>query len=123
MAFSLLADATVVLHLIFVAFVMLGGLLLLRYPKVVWLHVPAAAWGAWVEVAGWYCPLTPLENWLRERAGESAYSSSFVEHYVVPVLYPAALTREIQWSLGAVVILVNAGLYLAVFVVRRHRKP
>jgi len=118
MAFRLLADATVVVHLAFVVFVLLGGLLVGRRPRVAWLHVPAVAWGAWVEFAGWPCPLTPLENWLRTKGGAAAYGSSFVEHYLLPVLYPALLSRELQWVLGTIVFVVNALLY--VVVLRRH---
>jgi hypothetical protein len=114
MPFGLLADATVALHLAFVAFVLLGGVLALRWPRVAWVHLPAAAWGAWIEFAGWVCPLTPLENWLRQQGGGPAYSAGFVEHYLVPVLYPSALTRELQWALGGAVLLVNAVVYAAV---------
>jgi hypothetical protein len=102
--FRLLADATVVLHLAFVVFVLLGGVLLVRRPRLAWAHVPAAIWGAWIEFAGWVCPLTPLENWLRQQGGGPAYTASFVEHYLVPVLYPSALSRELQWALGGVVL-------------------
>jgi hypothetical protein len=118
MAFRILADATVVLHLAFVLFVVLGGLFVIRWPRVAWLHLPAAGWGAWIEFAGWICPLTPLENWLREQGGGRAYTAGFVEQYLVPVLYPAALSRELQWSLGGLVLVVNAAVYL--FVVRRR---
>ena len=107
----LAADALVVLHLAFVAFVVLGGLLVLRWPRLAWAHVPAALWGAWIELAGWICPLTPLENQLRAAAGQAQYGTSFVEHYLMPVLYPAALTRELQWLLGGVVVGVNAVVY------------
>jgi hypothetical protein len=109
--YRLLADATVVLHLAFVLFVVAGGLLLLRWPKLAWLHLPAAVWGALIEFAGWICPLTPLENWLREQGGQQAYSASFVEHYLLPVLYPQSLTRPVQWVLGGVVVLINVILY------------
>jgi hypothetical protein len=71
-------------------------------------------WGAWVEFAGWICPLTPLENWFRERGGSPAYSSSFIEHYLLPILYPASLSRELQWVLGGIVLLFNAAIYLVV---------
>jgi hypothetical protein len=118
MAFRFLADATVVLHLAFVVFVLLGGLLVLRRPQVAWVHLPAAGWGAWVEFAGWACPLTPLENWLRQQGGGAAYTSGFIEHYLLPILYPASLSRELQWALGGLVLLVNAAVYVAV--VRRH---
>lgn len=114
MAFRLLADVTVVVHVAFVVFVLFGGLLVVRRPRVAWLHVPAVAWGAWIEFAGWLCPLTPLENWLRTQSGATAYSSSFIEHYLLPLLYPAALSRELQWVLGSIVLVVNAVLYLVV---------
>jgi small-conductance mechanosensitive channel len=114
MVFRLLADVTVLVHLAFVVFVLLGGLLVVRRPRVAWLHVPAVAWGAWIEFAGWLCPLTPLENWLRTRSGLAAYDSSFIEHYLLPLLYPASLSRELQWVLGSIVLLVNGVLYLVV---------
>jgi hypothetical protein len=114
MPFCLFADLIVALHLAFVAFVLLGGLLVLRWPAVRWVHLPAAAWGTWVELAGWVCPLTPLENWLRARGGGPGYTSTFVEHYLIPLLYPASLTPEIQWSLAALVFLVNAAIYATV---------
>jgi hypothetical protein len=111
-AIRFLADVTVVLHVAFVVFVVLGGLLVVRWPWVVWAHLPAAAWGAWVEFAGWDCPLTPLENWLRTQGGGPAYASSFIEHYLMPLLYPASLSRELQYTLGALVLLVNAVIYV-----------
>ena len=122
-AFRLLADATVVLHLAFVLFVVAGGLLVLRRPRIAWAHLPAAAWGAWVEIAGWVCPLTPIENWLRERGGQAVYTADFVDQYVLPVLYPPALSRETQWWLGGFVLAVNAGVYIVVLrrLVRRAR--
>ena len=115
MTFRILADATVVLHLAFVLFVVLGGLIVARWRWVAWVHLPAAAWAAWVEFAGLVCPLTPLENWLRGQGGGTVYSSGFIEHYLLPVLYPASLSRELQWALGGVVLLINAGVYLVVF--------
>jgi len=115
MGFRLLADATVVLHLAFVVFVLVGGLLVLRWRRVAWAHLPAAAWAAWIEFADWVCPLTPLENWLRGRGGQAAYTSDFIDYYVLPVLYPSALTRELQWPLGSVVLILNAAVYLAVY--------
>ena len=114
MAFRILADATVVLHLGFVLFVVFGGVLVARWPRVAWGHLPAAGWGAWVEFAGWVCPLTPLENWLRQQR-RPAYTASFIEHYIVPILYPSSLSRELQWGLGGLVVLVNATVYLLVF--------
>ena len=115
MIFRFLADATVVLHLGFVLFVVLGGLIVARWRHVAWLHLPAAGWGAWIEFAGWVCPLTPIENWLREQGGGTAYSSSFIEHYLLPVLYPESLFRELQWVLGGAVLLINAVVYILVF--------
>ena len=111
MAFRLLADLTVLLHVAFVVFVVAGAFLLARWPRVAWVHLPAAAWGAWVEFAGSVCPLTPLENWLRTRGGGSAYTSSFIEHYLMPLLYPASLSRELQLSPGLAVLLVNVVIY------------
>ena len=119
-AFRLMADATFLLHLAFVVFVLLGGLLVVRWPRAAWAHLPAVAWGAWVEFAGSVCPLTPLENWLREQGGAAAYRSGFIEHYLLPVLYPASLTRTLQWGLGSVALLVNAVIYIAVL--RRRLK-
>jgi hypothetical protein len=120
MILRLLADLVVAFHLAFVIFVVLGGLLVLRWPRVAWLHIPAAVWGAWIEFAGWICPLTPLENALRERGGAATYETSFVERYLMPVLYPDALTTPMQWALGALVVVVNAAIYGAVL--RRSRK-
>ena len=115
MIYRLLADLIVVVHLAFVVFVVCGGLLVLRRRRIAWLHLPSAAWGAWIEFAGWICPLTPLENRLREKGGEAAYSSSFVERYLVPALYPESLSREMQWTLGGLVIVINAVIYVLVF--------
>ena len=109
--FRLLADGVVILHLTFVLFVLFGGLLTLWWPRISWLHLPAAAWGAAVEFGGWVCPLTPLEQWLRLEAGQSAYSSDFIEHYILPVLYPAMLTHEKQIVLGALVVVFNVAVY------------
>ena len=111
MAYRALADLVVAVHLAFVLFVVGGGLLVLRWPRLAWLHLPAAAWGAVVELAGWVCPLTPLENALRERAGLAAYSGDFVARYVLPVLYPGDLTRTVQLARGSAVLLVNAAVY------------
>jgi Protein of Unknown function (DUF2784) len=113
MIYRILADATVLLHLTFVLFVIFGGLLVLRWPRLAWVHIPAALWGAWVELAGWICPLTPLENWLRESSGQRSYSSTFIEHYLLPVLYPDSLTRNLQWMLGGAVLVVNVVIYAA----------
>jgi hypothetical protein len=106
-----LADLVVAIHLAFVLFVVLGGLLVLRWPQLAYAHVPAAVWGAWIEFTGRICPLTPLENSLRARAGQAGYSGGFIEHYLLPLLYPSALTRTIQLVLGALVVVLNLGIY------------
>jgi len=117
----ILADSLVILHLLFVAFVMAGGFLLVRWPKLVWVHLPAAAWGAIVEFTGWICPLTPLENRLRMLGGGSAYSGGFVERYLLPVLYPENLTLSIQQMLGGVVVGVNLVAYALAYRALRRR--
>ncbi len=117
----LLADMLVLLHLLFVAFVMAGGFLLLRWPRLAWLHLPAAAWGAAIEFTGGICPLTPLENRLRALGGESAYSGGFVEHYLLPILYPEHLTLSVQHSLGVVVVAVNLVAYTLAYRAWRRR--
>ncbi len=108
---SVLADSVVLLHMCFVVFVVAGGLLALRWRRMAWVHVPCAVWGAWIEFAGWICPLTPLEIWLRRRAGEAGYERGFIEHYILPVLYPSELTRSTQLVLGIVVVVLNVVLY------------
>ncbi|ACV33385.1 DUF2784 domain-containing protein [Accumulibacter sp.] len=107
----LLADGIVVLHFLFIAFVVLGGVLARRWPRLAWVHLPAACWGAAIELSGWICPLTPLENRFRQAAGEAGYAGSFIDHYLLPILYPVGLTREIQYGLAAVVIVVNVAVY------------
>jgi Protein of Unknown function (DUF2784) len=114
-SFNILADLIVLLHFSFVVFVIFGGLLVLKWKWVMWVHIPAAIWGTLIEFTGWICPLTPLENWLREAGGGQEYSASFIEHYVMPILYPAELTREIQIFLGVFVVLLNAGIYVWVY--------
>jgi hypothetical protein len=105
------ADLVLVTHLAFVLFVVLGGLLVVRWPWMAWLHLPAAVWGVLIEYSGWICPLTPLENSLRARGGEAGYSGGFIEHYIQPTLYPAALTRSTQLVLGSVVLMLNLTAY------------
>lgn len=113
--YLILADLIVLIHFGFIAFVVFGGLLAFRWRSIPWLHVPAALWGALVEFAGWICPLTPLENYFRRASGGSAYAGDFVSQYLVPLIYPAALTRELQIELGLLVSLINAIVYLAVW--------
>jgi hypothetical protein len=114
-----LADAVVVLHAAFVLFVPLGGLLALRWRKVAWVHLPCAVYGAAIELGGWTCPLTPLENELRRRGGEAGYPGGFIEHYLLPVIYPAPLPAAAPWVLAATVLLVNVAVYGAVLARRR----
>lgn len=116
------ADAVVLVHLAFVVFVAAGGLLVLRFPKLALLHVPALLWGAWIEVTGGICPLTPLENELRRSAGEAGYASGFIEHYVYPVLYPPGLTRGTQLVLAALLVALNLAVYGRLLVRRRQER-
>jgi hypothetical protein len=111
MIYSWLADLTLFLHLAFVLFVVFGGLLIFRWPRLIWWHLPAAVWGAAVELGGWLCPMTPLEIWLRMKAGGEGYQGDFIAHYLIPILYPAGLTRTAQLVLGLVVVAMNAALY------------
>lgn len=121
MVYHWLAGCVVVLHSMFVAFVVLGGFLAARWRRIMWLHIPCAVWGALIEYAGWVCPLTPLENALRARAGEAGYAGGFVEHYLLQTLYPAGLTATIQWTLGTLVIGINIAAYSFVFARGAHR--
>jgi len=111
MAYRVFADIVLIVHLAFVAFVVLGGLLALRWPRLAWLHIPAAVWGAFVEFTGRVCPLTPLENSLRARGGEAGYSGGFIDHYIVALLYPDGLSRNMQIAIGALVIALNVAVY------------
>ena len=111
MIYRALADLVLSVHLAFVLFVGLGGLLVLRWARLAWLHVPTAVWGVLIEYSGWICPLTPLENSLRVRGGAAGYSGGFIEHYIQPVLYPAGLTRTTQIALGSVVLILNIVAY------------
>lgn len=105
------AAAIVVLHLSFVAFVVAGALIVWRWTRVAWLHVPAVAWAVWIELSGGICPLTPLENHLRARAGLPPYAGDFIARWIFPVLYPAGLTREIQVALAVAAIALNVVIY------------
>ena len=114
-----LATLVVLVHMAFVAFVVAGGTLALRWPRVAWIHLPAALWGAMIAIEGFMCPLTPLENWLRVRGGARGYDTGFLEHYLLPVLYPVAMTRGLQIATGVFVVVVNALVYWRVL--RRSR--
>jgi hypothetical protein len=121
MGYALLADLVLLLHAAFIAFVLLGGLLVLRWRPLVWLHVPAVVWGILIEVQGWLCPLTPLENRLRQAAGTQGYDAGFIEHYLAPLIYPAGLTPAIQLVLAALVFLINVMIYALLWRVWRKR--
>jgi Protein of Unknown function (DUF2784) len=123
MAYRILADLVVGVHALFVAFVVLGGLLALRWPWAAAAHLPAAVWGTLIEFRGWVCPLTPLENSLRASAGQAGYEGGFIEHYLLPVLYPAGLTRGVQLVFGSLVIAVNVVVYGLVLWRRIASKP
>jgi len=111
MLYRWLADAVALLHFTFAVFVVLGGLLVLRRPRLAWLHLPVVCWGVLIEYAGWICPLTPLENSLRRRGGGAGYTGGFIDHYITAVLYPAGLTRGAQAVLGSVALLINVAVY------------
>jgi hypothetical protein len=119
MAASFAADAVLLLHGVFILFVVAGGLLALRWPLAAAVHLPCAAWGAYIEFSGGICPLTPLEQRLRALAGEAGYSGGFIEHYLLPLIYPAGLTPTVQVVLGSGVIVVNLIVYG--LVLRRRR--
>ena len=118
-----LADSLVLLHALFVAFAVAGGALVLWRPWVALVHLPAAVWAAWVEFSASICPLTPLENRWRRAAGEAGYEGGFVEHYVVPALYPDGLTPRMQLALGIAVIAINALFYTLAWRRARRRAP
>jgi hypothetical protein len=122
MSWRILADLLVVLHLAFAAFVVFGGFLAWKWRRALFAHLPALAWGFWVETSGWICPLTPLENDLRHLAGEATYQGGFLDHYVVPILYPPGLTRTDQWVLAALLLAINVTAY-AVLLKKFRRRP
>ena len=123
MIYRALADLVLVVHLAFVLFVVLGGLLVLRWPRVALLHVPAAIWGVLIEYSGWICPLTPLENSFRTRGGEAGYSGGFIQHYLQPVLYPGGLTRGTQIVFGSLALILNLAAYGILVSRMRSRVP
>ncbi len=115
MLYRLGADLVLVTHLAFIVLVVAGGLVVYRYAWFAWIHIPAATWGAFIELTGRICPLTTLENFLRIRAGQEGYVNSFIEQYILPVIYPAGLTRNVQFFLAGLVVVVagSAGLAFA----------
>ena len=122
MPYRFAADAVLAAHLAFVLFVVCGGLLVLRRPALAWLHLPAVAWAAFVELSGWICPLTPLEVMLRRSAGEAGYGGDFIEHYLAALIYPAGLTRNLQMLVGTVVLLINLAIYVVLWRRRSLRR-
>ncbi len=119
MIYRVLADLVLVVHLAFILFVVVGGLFVLRWPRLAWLHVPVVLWGAWIEFSGRICPLTPLEVGFRRRGGEAGYEGGFIEHYITAIIYPDGLSRGIQVALGVVVVVINVAVY--VMLIRRRK--
>ena len=111
MFYKLIADGLVVLHLAFITFVVLGGFLLFKWRWLVFIHIPAFIWGALIEFYHWGCPLTPLENSLRVLAGDEGYQGGFIEHYLIPIIYPSGLTPMLQIALGMFVLAINLVIY------------
>src|SRR5579872_2461657 len=122
MTYRLLADALVLAHLAFLVFAVFGGLLVLRWPKATWLHLPVVAWAAYVEISRHYCPLTHWENWLREQGGLVAYPGGFIDHYILPVIYPPGLTPGTQLFLGILLVTCYAVIYGLAWKLHRRRK-
>ena len=122
MVYQIIADLVVAIHLGFVLFAVLGAALILRWRWILWLHLPAAAWAIWIEFSGGICPLTPLENWLRIKAGQGAYASDFVAVYLLPILYPTGITRNIQVLLAIAVIVINVTIYGLIIYKRGQKK-
>ena len=108
---AFLAGAVVAIHLAFIVFVAAGGFLVRRWPRLAWLHLPCAGWGVFVECSGRVCPLTPVENLLRQRAGQAGYAESFIEHYLLALVYPEGLTRGLQLGAAGLVLVANAAAY------------
>ena len=115
MTYNIAATAIALLHLAFIVFVLLGGLLVLRWPKLMWVHIPAAIWGVLIEFAGWWCPLTKWENYFIKAAGRAGYETGFVNHYIMPIIYPSGLTRGLEIAIGIFVLVLNLAIYVRVF--------
>jgi predicted tellurium resistance membrane protein TerC len=124
MIYRIAADLVLVAHFTFIVLVVAGGLVAYRYAWFAWIHIPAASWGAFIELTGRICPLTTLENFLRIRAGQEGYANSFVEHYILPVIYPAGLTRHVQLVLAGLVVAINVIIYATILLRKRKaRRP
>ena len=115
MAAQLAATAIALVHLAFILFVIFGGFAVLKYPKLLWVHIPAAVWGVLIELFGWWCPLTKWENHFLQQAGRAGYDGGFVSHYIMPLIYPAGLTRGLEIAIGVFVLVLNLGIYVRVF--------
>ena len=111
MIYRALADFVLLLHMAFVLFAALGGFLAFKWRRVAWFHIPAALWATLIELVGWECPLTPLENWLRRKGGEAGYQTGFIERYLLPLIYPAPFSRTLHVVLGLLVLCVNLAIY------------
>ena len=121
MKYWIAANLIVVIHLLFVLFVFLGGFLVLRWNRLAWFHLPVAGWGALIEFRGWICPLTPLEKYFWEEAGEAGYSGGFINHYIIPLIYPAGITPATQRLLGWLVLVVTGAIYTTLIIRKRRR--
>ena len=121
MPYGIFTDIVVLIHLTFVFFAVLGAVLIIWWRWIIWLHLPAFLWAIWIEFTGGICPLTPLENWVRIQAGQGGYEGDFVATYLLPVLYPAGLTCNVQFMLGMMVIVINVAIYGSI-VYKRSRK-
>ncbi len=122
MIYRIAADFVLVTHFAFIVLVVTGGLVVFRYAWFAWIHIPAASWGAFVELTGRICPLTTLENVLRIRAGQEGYVDSFIDHYIVPVIYPAGLTRHVQLMLAGLVVVANVAIYATILLRKRKMR-
>lgn len=123
MFYPVAADLLVLFHFLFIVFVIVGGLLVMRWLWLAWLHIPAVAWAAVVEINSWICVLTPWENELRRLAGQDGYSGGFIEHYIVPIIYPSGLTHGIQIAMGVSVIIINLVVYSLIVYRRCGNRP
>ena len=121
MFYSLLADLVILIHFLFIIFVVLGGLMVIRWSWIKYLHIPAAIYGALIEIERWVCPLTPLEVRFKMKAGESIYQGGFIEHYILPLIYPPGMSRTVQIVLGGAVIVINLAVYVYIFFQNKKR--